>query len=95
MANSGELGNFVRELLDQAVNSTSEDTREYAKMILMGLGAGLQDTDLDWGTFISGLGVDISDAFKILGKEKWLELITPLFNSSRQEEGCISSSSQV
>lgn len=64
MANSGELGNFVRELLDQAVNSTSEDTREYAKMILMGLGAGLQDTDLDWGTFISGLGVDISDAFK-------------------------------
>lgn len=64
MANSGELGNFVRELLDQAVNSTSEDTREYAKMILMGLGAGLQDTDLDWGAFISGLGVDISDAFK-------------------------------
>lgn len=64
MADSGELGNFVRELLDQAVNSTSEDTREYAKMILMGLGAGLQDTDLDWGTFISGLGINISDAFK-------------------------------
>ena len=31
-------------------------------------------------------GKDISDAFKILGKEKWLELITPLFNSSGQEE---------
>lgn len=64
MANNGELGNFVRELLDLAVNSTSEDTREYAKMILMGLGAGLQDTDLDWGQFIDGLGVNIDAAFR-------------------------------
>lgn len=31
-------------------------------------------------------GKDISDAFKILGKEKWLELIVPLFNSSRPQE---------
>lgn len=31
-------------------------------------------------------GKDISDAFKILGKDKWLELIVPLFNSSRQDE---------
>lgn len=30
-------------------------------------------------------GKDISDAFKILGKEKWLELITPLFNSFKTE----------
>ena len=31
-------------------------------------------------------GKDISDAFKILGKEKWLKLIVPLFNSSRPQE---------
>ena len=31
-------------------------------------------------------GKDISDAFKILGKEKWLKLIIPLFNSSRPQE---------
>ena len=31
-------------------------------------------------------GKDISDAFKILGKEKWLELIIPLFNSYRSQE---------
>lgn len=31
-------------------------------------------------------GKDISDAFKILGKEKWLELIVTLFNSSRPQE---------
>lgn len=31
-------------------------------------------------------GKDISDAYKVLGKKKWLELITPLFNSSRQED---------
>lgn len=31
-------------------------------------------------------GKDISDAFKILGKEKWLEIITPLFISSRPQE---------
>ena len=31
-------------------------------------------------------GKDISDAFKILGKEKWLELIIPLFNFYRPQE---------
>ena len=31
-------------------------------------------------------GKDISDAYKVLGKKKWLELIMPLFNSSRQED---------
>lgn len=31
-------------------------------------------------------GKDISDAFKILGKEKWLKLIVPLFNSYRPQE---------
>lgn len=31
-------------------------------------------------------GKDISDAYKVLGKKKWLELIIPLFNSSRQED---------
>ena len=31
-------------------------------------------------------GKDISNAFKILGKEKWLKLIVPLFNSSRPQE---------
>lgn len=31
-------------------------------------------------------GKDISDAYKVLGKKKWLKLITPLFNSSRQED---------
>lgn len=31
-------------------------------------------------------GKDISDAFKILGKEKWLEMIIPLFNSSGPQE---------
>lgn len=31
-------------------------------------------------------GKDISDAFKILGKEKWLELIKPLFNTSSRQE---------
>lgn len=30
-------------------------------------------------------GKDISDAYKVLGKERWLELIKPLFYSSRQE----------
>lgn len=31
-------------------------------------------------------GKDISDAFKVLGKKKWLETIKPLFNSSGPEE---------
>lgn len=31
-------------------------------------------------------GKDISDAYQILGKDKWLEMILPLFNSSRQED---------
>lgn len=31
-------------------------------------------------------GKDISDAYRVLGKERWLNLIKPLFYSSRQEE---------
>ena len=61
---NGQLGDFVKSLLDTALNGADEDTREYAKMILMGLGAGLQDTDLDWGQFIDGLGVSIDEAFR-------------------------------
>ena len=32
-------------------------------------------------------GKDISDAYKALGKEKWLKLVMPLFSSSKQEDG--------
>ena len=62
--NSGDLGNFVKSLMDVAFSNADEDTKEYAKMILLGLGAGLQDTDLDWGQFINTLGADIDAAFR-------------------------------
>ena len=75
----------------------SELKRRYKEIYILldNDGAGLKDgLSLSESTGFTNLvlpqfddkGKDISDAFKILGKEKWLELIVPLFNSSRPQE---------
>lgn len=84
------------EAYNMSNTAISELKRRYKEIYILldNDEAGLKDSlSLSESTGFTNLvlphfdgGKDISDAYKVLGKERWLNLIKPLFPSSRQKE---------
>jgi len=56
--------NQIYEALEYAIENGDADTQMYARMLLEGLGVGLQNANVDWDTFLAPLGPEVAAAFK-------------------------------